>query len=263
MSHRKPRGLILGIFSVGVVLSLIGCSSTKPYTLVAQLPTGAQQTRILSATIDIDGLSCNVRVILLDTTQPWTPICFVRQDHANFKSLLIADQQVDLGAVGDGFQVLNNMLPSLPAPSENVSEAGSQRTNKGNHLPKYPAAGFPTQWNQAAYPGHVVLEGQNTGYLVTKATLKINGSQGTLDVAYKTSYKPLHLDCTVLANQHGDFTLIFNPITLNMVEPGANFNISLVSEGSNISGNIWDASGFDNWLPSLPLHWVAATYSAH
>ena len=263
MPHRKSRGLILGISAVGLVLSLMGCSSTKPYTLVAQVPSGTQQTRILSATIDINGLSCNVRVVLLDMPQPWTPICFVKQDHANFKSLLIANQQVDIGAVGDGFQVLNNMLPPLPARAENVAESGGTQVKSDNHLPKYPAAGFPTDWSQSAYPGHVVLEGQNTGYLVTKARLTINGSQGTLDVAYKTGYQPLHLACTVLANQHGDYTLIFNPIALNRAVAGANFNIPMVSEGPNISGNIWDARGFDTWTPSLPPQWVAASYSAH
>ncbi len=263
MPHRAIRHYIFRNCAIGALFFLLGCSSSnKPYTLAAQLPSGNQQTRVLTATIDVKSGTCTVHVVLLDTSKVWVPLCFVRTDHPNFKSFLIANQQVDFGAVGDGFQVLNNQLPALPEPSDTGSETGrGEHNKKDTELPKYPEASFPVQWSQSVYPGQVVLQGQNTGYMVTNATLTINESQGTLDVDYKTGYKPLHLECTVLANQHGDYNLIFNPIELNKAVPGANFNIHMVSEGPSISGNIWDSSGFDTWTPSLPPRWVAASAS--
>ncbi|MGA9854065.1 MAG: hypothetical protein WBR29_02160 [Gammaproteobacteria bacterium] len=204
-----------------------------------------------------------MRFVFVDSVKAWAPICFVKQDQPNFKSFMIANQQVDLGTVGDGFQVLNSTAPTLPAPSASTSVA---TTGKGiNNPPASPNSvdsSFPDQWSQSSYPGHVVLQGQNSGYLVTKATLTVNGSQGILDVAYKTGYAPLHIECTVLANQHGDFTLIFNPTELNKLSPGASYNIPMSSENTSISGNIWDSRGFDTWTPSLPPQWVAASYSS-
>ncbi|HVC28863.1 MAG TPA: hypothetical protein VNF48_04865 [Gammaproteobacteria bacterium] len=247
--------------ALGAMLLLIACSSSKPYTLVAQLPSGPQQGRVLAATIDVDGLACNVRIMLLNSNKAWAPVCFVKQDHPNFKSFLIANQQVDIGTVGDGFQVLNSMVPTLPAPQPNISTTTSKGVNNPPASPTTDDSSFPNEWSQSSYPGHVVLQGQNTGYLVTKATLTINGSQGMLDVTYKTGYVPLHIECTVLANQHGDFTLIFNPAELNKLSPGANYNISLTSESAGISGNIWDSRGFDTWTPSLSPQWVAASSS--
>jgi hypothetical protein len=254
----------IGYFcAFGALLMLIGCSSSKPYTLVAQLPSISDQTRVLAATIDVNGVSCNVRFILVDSPKAWTPICFVKQDHPNFKSFLIANQQVDLGSVGDGLQVLNSSVPTLPPPTASTSSAAARKDSKKIPAPPgYTDSSFPSQWSQASYPGHVVLQGQNTGYLVTKATLTVSGSEGTLDVTYKTGYAPLHVECTVLANQHGDFTLIFNPTELNKLSPGASYNIPMTSENTSISGNIWDSRGFDTWTPSLPPQWVAASYSA-
>ncbi|MDE2091895.1 MAG: hypothetical protein KGJ08_08355 [Gammaproteobacteria bacterium] len=246
-----------------IILWLIGCSSSKPYTLVAQLPSGSKQSRVLTATIDIDGLSCNVRIMMLDSPKAWAPICFVKQDHPNFKSFLIANQQVDLGTVGDGFQILNSMVPTLP-PASRSGTGVSTGKGSGNPsaLPNSTDSSFPDQWRQSTYPGHLVLQGQNTGYLVTKATLTVNGSRGILDVIYKTGYAPLHLACTVLANQHDDFTLIFNPLELNKLSPGANYTITLSAESSTISGNIWDSQGFDTWTPSLSPQWVASSSSS-
>ena len=251
------------ICALGAILLLIGCSSPKPYTLVARLPSGPQQARVLAATIDVNGLACNVRIMMLDSPKAWTPICFVKQDHLNFKSFLIANQQVDLGTVGDRFQVLNSMVPTLPAPMASTSTATARKgINIPSASPNSADSGFPNEWRQSSYPGHVVLNGQNTGYLVTKATLTINGSQGILDVTYKTGFAPMHIECSVLANQHGDLTLIFNPTALNKISPGASYNIPLSSESSSISGNIWDSRGFDTWTPSLPPQWVAASFSS-
>ncbi len=248
--------------AVGVMLLLFGCSSSKPYTLVAQLSSGSQPQRVLAATIDINDLACNVRIMLVDSPKAWAPICFVKQDHPNFKSFLIANQQVDLGTVGDGFQVLSSLVPTLPAAAVSASKAtASKGITVPLASPNSVDSGFPNQWSQSTYPGHVVLQGQNTGYLVTQAILTVNGSQGMLDVDYKTGFAPLHLECTVLANQHGDFTLIFNPAMLNNLSPGANYNISLTSESTGISGNIWDSRGFDTWTPSLSPQWVAASSS--
>lgn len=253
---------IIRTCAVGAMLLLFGCSTSKPYTLVAQLPTDSQPSRVLAATIDIDGLACTVRVMLVDSPKAWMPICFVKQDHPNFKSFLIANQQVDIGTVGDGFQVLSSMVLKLPAPILNTSTTtASKGINNPPTSPNTADSSFPDQWSQSSYPGNEVLQGQNTGYLVTKATLTINGSQGMLDVTYKTGFAPLHIECTVLANQHGDFTLIFNPAELNKLSPGADYNISLTSESAGLSGNIWDSRGFDTWTPSLSPQWVAASNS--
>ena len=43
-----------------------------------------------------------------------------------------------------------------------------------------------------------------------------HGDQGwrcILDVTFKATYKPLHMPCIVIANDHGDFRLVFNPRT--------------------------------------------------
>lgn len=263
MSNTAINRQLTIICAIGAMLLLIGCSSSKPYTLVAKLPSISGQARVLVATIDVNSLSCNVRFVLVDSPKVWAPICFVKQDHPNFKSFLIANQQVDLGTVGDGFQVLNSMVPTLPAPAASTSTVtASKAINIPPASPNSADSSFPNEWSQSSYPGHVVLQGQNTGYLVTKATLTINGSQGILDVTYKTGYAPLHIECTVLANQHGDLTLIFNPAALNKISPGASYNIPLSSESSSISGNIWDSRGFDTWTPSLPPQWVAASFSS-
>ncbi|MHB8404247.1 MAG: hypothetical protein ACYDCJ_02385 [Gammaproteobacteria bacterium] len=244
---------IAGVCAVGATLALFGCSSSKPYTLVAQLQSLSQQGRIVAATIDVVGDSCSVRIMLLDSLKAWTPLCFVKQDQTTYKSLLIGGQEVDFGAVGTSFKVLSTTMPTLPASA--LSNSATPSGGSG--------AGFPSQWNQSPYPGHVKLEGQNSGFMVTKATLTINGSQGILNVIYKVGYAPLHLECTVLANQRGDFTLMFNPTKLAKLSAGAHYDIPLSSEGSSISGNIWDSRGFDTWTPSLPPQWTAASYSSN
>jgi hypothetical protein len=259
------NGWIAGVCCMGAVLSVFGCSSSKPYTLVAQVPSTSEQSPVLAATIDVANGSCSVRILTLDSLKAWTPLCFVRKDQSTYKSLLIANQTVDFGAVGNGFQVISTTLPSLPAPPNHSSgpKPGPGSSTASTMQAAAPGPGFPSTWSQSPYPGHVVLQGQDTGYIVTKAELTINGSQGTLDVSYKTGYKPLHLECIVTANQHGDFTLMFNPAELLKITPSANYQITLSSEGSGIAGNIWDSRGFDTWQPSLPPQWVAVSYSSN
>jgi hypothetical protein len=248
--------------SVAAVLFLFGCSSSKPYTLVAQLPPFSQQSQIIAATIDVANGSCFVRIMTGESGEVWKPVCFVKKNQPTYKSLLIASQEVDFGAVGSSFQVLSTTVPMVPGNSNPGERAVSSAPNSTTPATAT-GPSFPSQWNESPYPGHVVLQGQNSGYIVTKATLTIDGSQGTLDVAYKTGYAPLHLECSVTANQRGDFTLLFNPGELARISPGANYNITLSSESSSLSGNIWDSRGFDTWTPSLSAQWVAASYSSN
>ncbi|MHB8424349.1 MAG: hypothetical protein ACYDB9_04215 [Gammaproteobacteria bacterium] len=263
--------------AAGAVLVLFGCSSSsKPYTLVAQLPPLSQQARIVAATIDVQGSICNVRIVTLDASKAWRPVCLVNKDQPTYKSLTIGGQEVDFGAVGNGFKVLSATLPTLPGLASSAASAATGAAAakvKAATATQAPAAAsspvaqvaapsFPEQWNLSPYPGHVKLQGQNRGFLVTSAILTINGSEGTLDVTYKTSYKPLHLKCTVIANQKGNFTLLFNPSKSVNLTGGGNYSVLLSSEGESISGNIWDSHGFDTWTPSLPPQWVAVSYSS-
>ncbi len=264
------RRWTLRVGIIGAMLILFGCSTSKPYTLVAQLSPASQQSRMVAATIDVEGSVCIVRIVTLDSVKPWTPFCLVMKDQPTYKRFTIGGREVDFGAVGSGFKVLSGTLPSLPA---NAAAAVTKTAATGNSTTKAApfanttATGsnptFPTAWNMAPYPGHVVLQGQNPGYMVTKATLTINGSQGILDVAYKVSRAPLQLECTVVANQKGDFTLMFNPTDLAKLSASAHYNIPMSSEGVGISGNIWDSTGFDTWTPNLPPRWVATSYSSN
>ncbi len=263
--------------AASAVLILFGCSSSpKPYALVAQLPPLSQQARIVAATIDVRGPVCSVRIVTLDAARAWAPVCLVQKDQPTYKSFSIGGQKVDFGAVGNGFKVLSSTLPTLPAPLSSAASAATgaaavkAKTATATQAPtatsapvaQVAAPGFPEQWNLSPYPGHIKLQGQNRGFLVTSAVLTIHGSMGILDVTYKTSYKPLHLKCTVIANQKGDFTLLFNPSKSVNLTGGGNYNVLLSSEGESISGNIWDSHGFDTWTPSLPPQWVAVSYSS-
>ncbi|HET7922206.1 MAG TPA: hypothetical protein VFM15_05570 [Gammaproteobacteria bacterium] len=265
LRHTAGMGLCV------VLLLAAGCSSSKPYTLVAQtLPL--TQSRVVAATIDVKGRACTVRVMISDTTKVWTPVCTVLKDQSGFKSFNIGGTQVDFGAVPSGFKVLSASLPTIPAPSTaaapaaaSVKVAAAAAKPAAAPAPAQPAlapAVFPEEWGLSLYPGRVSLQGQNLGFLITSAKLDIQGSNGQLDVTFKASYSPLHLDCTVLTNSHGDFHLIFNPAEASRLTGGGNYNIQLVSEGSSITGNIWDSHGFDSWTPSLPPQWVATEVSA-
>lgn len=253
--------------ALAALLVLVGCSSSKPYTLVAQLPP-LPQTHILTATVDVDDGACTVRFLRVDAPL-WTPPCSIVKDQPTYKSFLIAGQEVDFGAIDNGFKVLSATLPALP--SSTTAAAPVAATGKAAAAAPTPAPAaatgaaaastdvFPQQWNLSPYPGHVQLQGQNLGFMVKSASLTINGSQATLDVTYKVpTYGPLHVLCTVVSNQHGDFNLTFNPLHTG----GGNYAVQLTSEGQSISGNIWDSHGFDSWTPSLPPQWVAVSYSS-
>lgn len=271
IKRRVSQLMISAGLSVALIVSA-GCSSTKPYTLVAQL-LPMSQGKIVAATIDVNGAACAVRIMLAGSTTAWSPVCVINKDQSGFKSFMIDGTQVDFGAVANGFKVLSATLPTLPVPAATTISAPATAANKPGSgtpattptvaaAPANPAV-FPDQWSLAPYPGRVQLQGQNLGFLITSATLDINGSQGTLDVTFKASYSPLHLTCTVISNAHGDFNLIFNPTETSKLTGGGNYNIQLVSEGSSISGNVWDSHGFDSWTPGLPPQWVATAVSSN
>lgn len=246
--------------------ALIGCapssSSTgqQAYTLTAQLPTLFQQTRIVAANIDVNGLACSVRIVTLDSTKSWAPVCLVKQDQPTFKSFSIAGKQVDFGAVGDSFRVLQSTFTTLPTPVDAATTATKPAVGGTVDTTVAPAAQgpltLPQTWKLVPYAGQHTLRGQNTGFMVTKAILTINGSLGTLAVNYKNTYAPLHLECTVTTNNKGDFTLLFNPVQLAKITGAGGYSIHLISEGQALSGNIWDSRGFDTWQPSLPPQWI-------
>lgn len=263
------RRWALRVGTVGALLFLLGCSSSKPYTLVAQLPPVSQQSRMVAATIDVHSSQCSVRIVTLDSIKPWTPLCLVMKDQSTYKRFSIGGQEVDFGAVDSSFKVLGGKLPTMPANAVTLvtkTTAGrniaATTSTIANSAATPESLTFPTVWNMMPYPGHVVLQGQNSGFMVTNATLTINGSKGVLDVAYKVGRAPLHIECSVIADLKGGLTLMFNPTDLNTLSPGAQYYIPMSSEGAGISGNIWDSIGFDTWTPSLPPRWIAASNSS-
>jgi hypothetical protein len=272
MSNRRLSRLTAGIgFSIALLLSA-GCSSSKPYTLAAQLAPSSQ-SGLVAATIDVNGDGCAVRVMMANNPQAWTPVCIVNKNQSGFKSFTIGGTQVDFGAVPGGFKVLSATLPTLPVPAASTAATPAvAASGKAATASAPPAAAtataaptpvFPDQWGISPYPGTVTLQGQNLGFLITSASLKIHGSQGTLDVTFKASYSPLHMACTVISNPHGDFNLVFDPTETSKLTGGGNYNIQLVSEGAGITGNVWDSHGFDSWTPGLPPQWVATSVSSN
>lgn len=257
---KMKRSVGCWTFSVLILAALLvlwGCapvSSPQPYSLVARVAPLSDQGRIVAAVIDVNGLSCSVRVVTLDSTKPWTPVCLVTKDQTDFKSFSIGGHSVDLAAIGDTFKVLSSNLSTLPA---------AETTASGNATATSAALPFPNVWSMTPYPGQMKLKGQNTSFMVTSAMLSINGSRGMLEVNYKNTYAPLRLQCTVTTNKKGDFTLLFNPPELTkLIASGYVINdnsIDLVFEGQNIAGNIWDSRGFASWSPSLPPQWIAVS----
>jgi hypothetical protein len=260
--------LVLAASVLSVLSACAPSSSTgqSAYTLSAQLPSLFQQTRIVAAHIDVNGLACSVRVVTLDSTKAWTPVCFVKQDQPAYKSFTIAGQQVDFGLVGDSFRVLQSGLTSLPTPVDAATTTAKPAVGGSVNNTVAPAAQGPLQlpqtWKLVPYAGQHTLRGQNTGFMVTSAMLTINGSQGILAVSYKNTYAPLHLQCTVTANKKGDYTLLFNPVDLARITGVGGYTIQLISEGQALSGNIWDSRGFDSWQPNLPPQWILVSNSS-
>ncbi|MGH8370453.1 MAG: hypothetical protein ACRESC_05675, partial [Gammaproteobacteria bacterium] len=181
MKYRVSRLATLSSLCA-VLLFSAGCTSSKPYTLVAQLASPSSQGAILAATIDVNGAACTVRVMITGSDKAWTPVCLVLKDQSGFKSFTIGGTQVDFGAVANGFKVLSATLPTLPVPDTSTPTAAAPAT-PGTSAGKPPAgqsaatatppaptvapATFPDQWSLAPYPGVLVLQGQDPGFLIT------------------------------------------------------------------------------------------------
>jgi hypothetical protein len=264
MTSRAMTHWIVRAGALGALLMLFGCSSGKPYSLVAQLPAN---DHIVVGSIDVSNGQCAVHFASLDWADFYKPPCEVLKDQSGFKSFKIGGTQIDLGAVDNGFKVLTSP-PKLPGA--NVAAAPAAATGKAAAAAPAPAAStaaaaapaaagedFPTQWAVSPYPGDDVhLAGQNPGYLLATDNLEIKGGDAVLDVTFKAAYKPLHLIAIVVANEHGDYRLVFNPHATAGITGGGNYDVSLVSEGEGISGTVWDSHGFDSWTPSLPPTWA-------
>ncbi len=289
--HWIARGCIAGILMI-----LFGCSSSKPYTLVAQFPSTSKQL-IMMAAIDVEGSACKVTAMTWSINQPWTPSCVVNADQPTHKSFTIDGQQVDMDVDADGFKVSNTPSLTVPFPASSaapattakvaataVAEAKAKGKSKamvsamsaktpGNASSVAPAAAsaadattvssadFPIQWKVTLFPGHKKIIAQNLGYLVKSAEIDVDGSACKLDVVFKVRYPPYHLDCMASTNQRGDYHLLFNPYIVAKVAASATNTILMVSEGSSISGVIWDSHGFDGWTPSVPPSWRLQTKS--
>jgi len=259
MTHWTVR-----VGALGALLLLFGCSSGKPYSLVAQLPAN---DHLVVGSIEVNEGQCAVHFASLDWADFYKPACKVLKDQSGFKSFNIGGTQIDMGAVENGFKVLS-APPKLPAADVVATPASATGAKPAaaapapaTAAPAPPAGGvgedFPSQWAVAPYPGNMHLAGQAPGYLLATDNLVIQGGDATLDVTFKTpAYKPLHVFAIVTANEKGDFQLVFNPHTTGSLTGGGNYNISLVSEGEGISGTVWDSHGFDSWTPSLPTTWA-------
>ncbi|HEY1991835.1 MAG TPA: hypothetical protein VGH71_05185 [Gammaproteobacteria bacterium] len=256
--------------ALGALLLLFGCSSSKPYALVAQLPAG---DHLVIGAITVNDGQCTAAFASLDWADFYKPSCKVVKDQSGFKSFNINGTQLDFGAGENGFKLLTSP-PKLPAPEVAAAPAagtaaGAKPAAAAKAAAPAPAAAtavpaaaatgedFPSQWALAPYPGNQHLAGQAPGYLLASDNLVIQGGDATLDVTFKTpAYKPLHMFAIVTTNEKGDFRLVFNPHLTSSLTAGGNYDVSMVSEGEGISGTVWDSHGFDSWTPSLPTTWA-------
>lgn len=255
--------------ALGALLLLFGCSSSKPYALVTQLPAG---DHLVIGAITVNDGQCTVAFASLDWADFYKPSCKILKDQSGFKSFSINGAQLDFGQSDNGFKLLTTP-PKLPAPDVSAAPAaatvaaGKAAAGAKSAAPApataAPAAAaatgedFPSQWALAPYPGHQHLAGQAPGYLLASDNLVIQGGDATLDVTFKTpAYKPLHMFAIVTTNEKGDFRLVFNPHLTSSLTAGGNYDVSMVSEGEGISGTVWDSHGFDSWTPSLPTTWA-------
>ena len=254
--------------AVGAALALSACSSGKPYALVADLPS---TDHVVVATINVNDGNCTVRIASLDWNDFYTPSCKVLKDQSGFKSYSINGTQIDFGAVDAGFKVLGTppKLPGVQAAAAPAAATGKAAAPAA--ATPAPAAGtaavaaapageaFPTQWTVQPDPGQIHMVGQNPGFLLTSNKLMVTGGACMLDVTFKATYKPLHMPCIVTADIKGNFRIVFNPRTTGVLSAGGNYDVTMVSEGSGISGVIWDSHGFDDWTPSLPPQWTVSS----
>src|SRR5579872_1856990 len=274
MTSRILCRWVLRASAIGAALLLFGCSSGKPYALVANL---AINDPIQAASIEVSNGQCTVHVASLYYQNLYTPTCKINKNESNFKSFVIDGKEVNFGAVDNGFKVLGT-IPHLPPTDLNMPApaAGSGKAAAAAAPAAAPTAApaatsatvaataeaYPATWNVTPYPGHVKLSPQGLGFLATSAAMSINGGDLTLDVTFKGNYKALHMRGMVTANDHGDYHLIFNPRATSPLTGGGAFDIELTSEGQGIEGNTWDSHGFDSWTPTLPAQWSATSYSA-
>ena len=282
MTSRAMTYWIVRAGALGALLTLFGCSSGKPYALVAQLPAN---DHLVIGAITVSNGQCTAEFASLDWADFYKPGCEVLKDQSGFKSFKIGGTQIDFGAVDNGFKVLTT-APKLPAPNVSAAPAGGTG-NAAAAVAAAPApakgapaatpapaastaaaAGatgedFPVQWAVAPYPGDNHLAGQAPGYLLATDNLVIQGGDATLDVTFKTpAYKPLHMFAIVTADEKGNFRLVFNPHLTGTLTAGGNYDVQLVSEGEGISGTVWDSHGFDSWTPSLPATWAVKSDDA-
>lgn len=265
------RRWVLRSAAVTAALLLFGCSSGKPYALVASL---AVNDPIQAASIEVDAGRCTLHVASLYYKDLYVPSCKINKDESNFKSFIIDGQQVNFGAVDNGFKILGT-IPHLP-PSDLNLQAPAAGTGKAAAATPAPAAAtgaaaaalaataeaYPAQWSVQPYPGHMKLSPQSLGFLATSASMTVSGGDLALDVTFKGNYLPLHMKGMVTANEHGDLRLIFNPRATSGLTGGGSFDIQFTSQGQGIEGNVWDSHGFDSWTPALPTQWSAVSYSA-
>ncbi|HEY3645669.1 MAG TPA: hypothetical protein VGM16_10055 [Gammaproteobacteria bacterium] len=262
MTSRAVTHWTLRAGAIGALLLMFGCSSSKPYALVAEIPAN---DHLVVGAITVSNGQCAAAFASLDWADFYKPNCEVVKDQSGFKSFKINGTQLDFGAVDNGFKLLTSP-PKLPAP--NVAAAPAAATGKAPAAATpapaastaAPAAGavgedFPAQWAVAPHPGNLHLAGQNPGYLLASDSLVINGGDAVLDVTFKAAYKPLHMFAIVTADEKGNFRLVFNPHITAQLSAGGNYDVQLVSEGEGISGTVWDSHGFDSWTPSLPPTW--------
>jgi|GEM_PF-2861278 len=272
MTSRAMTYWIVRAGALGALLTLFGCSSGKPYALVAQLPAN---DHLVIGAITVNNGQCTAEFASLDWADFYKPACEVLKDQSGFKSFKIGGTQIDFGAVDNGFKVLTT-APKLPAPNVSAAPAGGTAVAAAPAKAATPApaastaapAGgvgedFPAQWAVAPHPGNNHLAGQAPGYLLATDNLMIQGGDATLDVTFKTpAYKPLHMFAIVTADEKGNFRLVFNPHLTGTLTAGGNYDVQLVSEGEGISGTVWDSHGFDSWTPSLPATWAVKSDDA-
>lgn len=267
MISRASIRWIVCVGAVGAALALTACSSSKPYALSANLTSGGH---LVVATIDVNGGNCQVRMASLDWNDFYKPDCSVLKDQSGFKSFKIGGTQVDFGAVDAGFKVLGTP-PALPGPDAAPAPAASTKAGAAAAKPAAaapaastaaaPAAAgqaFPSEWVVDADPGQQHFVGQNPGFLLTSNKLMVSGADCMLDVTFKATYKPWHMACIATADSKGNFRFVFLPRSTGALTGGGNYDVQFVSEGSGISGVIWDSHGFDSWTPDLPPQWTAS-----
>lgn len=110
--------------AVAALLVIFGCSSSsKSYTLLANLEAMSQTQRIVMAAIDVTGSTCKVSVLTADSATLWTPDCTVNASTATSKSFTIAGQQVVMTGENGSFTVSNSPSLTLPVVTHSVATA--------------------------------------------------------------------------------------------------------------------------------------------